>query len=115
MATVSAVGAGEAGAAIRFSSSGNTKLAVKKVTFSSSYSTGGEALTAADFGMVALAVVIPMPAGGYVFEYDYANAKLKAYRQKDPGNAGGADIPLPEVSAAVNISGSPTYCIAIGR
>jgi hypothetical protein len=40
--------------------------------------------------------------------------KLKIYRQKDPAAAGGADIPLPEVANAVDLSGVTFFGLAIG-
>lgn len=61
---------------------GWTQLAVATVLFDSSYATGGEALTAADLGFppgCTLVLVNAHPAAGFQFEYDYTNAKLKAY------------------------------------
>jgi hypothetical protein len=43
-------------------------------------------------------------AAGIIFEYDKTNGKIKAYRQKDPAAAGGADIALPEVANGVDLS-----------
>ena len=39
----------------------------------------GEALSAEQFGLTAIDVVCPETAGGYMFQYDYANSKLKAF------------------------------------
>jgi len=72
---------------------------IAEFTFSSSYTTGGESF---DFkgldhpGYVLLA----FPKGGYVFEWDPAAKKIKAY-YGDNNNA--ADGPLIEVAAAVNV------------
>ncbi len=52
---------------------------VADVTFDSSYPTGGEALTAQQFGLSVLNFVLPSPAGGYIFEFDHTNKKLKAF------------------------------------
>ncbi len=50
-------------------------------------------------------------AEGYVFQVSPVagsnDVKIEAYRQKDPAAAGGADIPLPEVTAAVDLSAVP--------
>ena len=81
------------------------------ITFDNSYPTGGEAIDATgDIGYLSL---IPGPSAGYVFEWDEANQKIKAYRQKDPGNAGGADIALPEVAATTDLSAVSTDFIAV--
>lgn len=56
----------------------NARLRTAKVTFDSSYNTGGEALLPADLGLDEIYTLIAAPANGYVFEYDNANNKLKA-------------------------------------
>jgi hypothetical protein len=58
---------------------GNGYAVTADVTFGSSYPTGGEALTAQQFGLSALDFVLPSPAAGYIFEFDHANKKLKAF------------------------------------
>jgi hypothetical protein len=69
------------------------------------YATNGVAVTKTTFDLpVSLDDLRIDPTGGYVFEWDKTNAKIKAYRQKDPAAAGGADIPLPEVGNGVDIS-----------
>jgi hypothetical protein len=81
-----------------------------------SYATNGVAVAKADFELpVSLDRLEIDPAGGYVFEWDKANGKVKAYRQKDPANAGGADIPLPEVANAVNLAAIIINFQAIGN
>ena len=50
-----------------------------------------------------------------VFSWDKANAKVLAYRQKDPAAAGGADIPLPEVANAVDMSAVTFNWVAYGN
>lgn len=83
---------------------GNMNAVLGQVSFDSSYPTGGEALSNGDMGLSAMKFAIFEPTGGYVFRYDRSNSKLLAYRQKDPANAGGADIPLPEVGNTVDLS-----------
>lgn len=76
-----------------------------RVTFSGSYSAGGEAI---DFGgwLREVKGFFAHPAGGYVFEYDYETGKLKVFQ------AGGSAGPLVEVSAGTNLSGVTTHFIA---
>lgn len=78
------------------------------------YATNGIAVTAAQVGLGVIDDLVVMPAGGYVFEYDKTNGKVKAYLQKDPANAGGADIALPEVGA-VSLSGVTFRFHAFGK
>lgn len=94
---------------------GGSKVAVVSVTFDSSYATGGESLVASDVNLNTIDFVIVEPKGGYVFSYDYTNAKIQAYRTKDPAAAGGADIPLPEVANAVDLSLIVTRALVVGR
>lgn len=98
------------------------KFRLRKVTFDSSYTTGGLALTAADFGLTRLHSVIPCgPAiksdvtAAYAVAWNAATGKLAAYNQTDPAAAGGAAIPLPEVANAVNLSAYSVHVVAIGQ
>jgi hypothetical protein len=70
--------------------------------FSASYPTGGEVWSpgAGILGSPAF-VVLPIPKAGYVFEFDYAAGKLKAYRQT------AATGPLVEVPNATDLSSAP--------
>ena len=59
---------------------GNIYLAAGTILFDSSYPTGGEALTATDLkfpGHVTIHSLICHQAGGFAFEYDHTNGKLK--------------------------------------
>lgn len=49
------------------------------ITFDSSYPTGGEAITPAQFGLQSIDFVSLANSGVYSFEYDYINNKVKAY------------------------------------
>lgn len=83
------------------------------VAFDSSYPTGGEAV---DIASINERIEWMHASGsGYVCEWDAAAQKLKVRRQKDPANAGGADIPLPEVANTADLSAlTVTFC-AIGK
>jgi hypothetical protein len=56
----------------------NGYIAVCEVNMGT-YATGGEAFDKSKLGMEVVQCVIPSPASGYVFEYDHANNKIKAY------------------------------------
>jgi len=58
---------------------GNKRAVVYTATLDSSYPTGGEALTAANLGLVSVDFLLAESKNGYMFEYDYTNSKLKAY------------------------------------
>ena len=73
------------------------------------YASGGIAVTAAQFELGILNDLEVRPSGGYVFEYLPSTGKIKAYRQKDPGATGGADIPLPEVGSVDISSITPRF------
>jgi hypothetical protein len=68
------------------------------------YATGGVAVTPTNVGLIRIDDLDVQPSAGYIFEYLPATGKVKAYRQKDPAAAGGADIALPEVANAVDLS-----------
>lgn len=87
---------------------GNLRAYVAAITFDSSYATGGEALTA-PFGTVLCALA--EQSGGYSFEYDTTNQKLKAY-YADNNNA--SDGPLIEVPNATNLSAITTHVLFLG-
>lgn len=58
---------------------GNAYAVAADVTFDSSYPTNGEALAASAFGLNEISLLLCETASGYMFQYDYTNAKLKAY------------------------------------
>lgn len=78
-------------------------IEIGTVAFDNSYPTNGEAVTFGTNMREPLGAVLA-PTAGYVFEYDAANKKIKAFRQKDPAAAGGADIALPEVGNTTDLS-----------
>lgn len=66
-----------------------------------SYATGGLAWDLSSYFPGGLENVFPFAWGGYSFEYDKANKKMKAMRGD---NANASPAPAVEVSAAVNLS-----------
>lgn len=86
---------------------------VRKVAFDSSYPTGGEAITDAQLGFSkGVDWVEVLPKGGYVFEYDNTNNKIKAYVEEAVA-AGG---PLLEVGNTVDLSAvTDVIVVAHGR
>lgn len=88
-------------------------LYIGTIAMDDSYPTGGEALDVAK--NERFETLIADSNGGYVFSFVPSSQKLLAYRTKDPGNAGGADIVLQEVANAVDLSGLTAIpFIAIG-
>lgn len=72
------------------------------VTFDTSYTAGGEPITAADAGLQTLASVTvheTVTEGGYVVGYDASAGTLKVY-----GSGGTADAPLSELAGGTDLS-----------
>lgn len=88
---------------------GTDNLYLGTIAMDSSYPTGGEVLDATTAtplpGPTKFKFLTVAQSGGYVAEFIPSSQKLKFYRQKNPADAGGADIPLPEVANAVDLSG----------
>lgn len=97
---------------------GDRYMSLYKVSLGS-YATNGVAVTPANLGFASTTDdqfhVDVQGSSGYVAEYDHTNQKIKAYRQKDPAAAGGADIALPEVGNGVDLSGVTFRVAAYGR
>lgn len=91
---------------------GGANMVVASITFDSAYPTGGEPLTPASLGVSTIQALIPAPAGGYVFEYDYANKKLKAMIG-DNNNTN--DSPLVEEANDTNLSAVTCRVVVFGR
>jgi len=93
---------------------GNGRGVVADVAMDSSYPTDGEALTPQQFGLTVLNFVLPSPASGYLFEFDHANSKLKAFTPTSLSMAGtagtaGANNTVMKVSdTAIGVSGTGT-------
>ena len=108
-ATVTVESGGELGAA------GNDYYAIGDFN-PGTYATNGVTFSINGAGVkLERASHIATGGGGYVAKLDKANQKVIIYRQKDPGNAGGADIPLPEVANGVDLSGQTWTFFAVGQ
>lgn len=88
----------------------NANVSIGDITIGT-YATNGVAVTAAQFGMNTLKFVLASPTAGYVFQYDYANQKLKAYYADYDGSADGA---LIEVANSANLGSVVARTIAVG-
>lgn len=84
-----------------------------RYTGPASYVTGGDAVTAADFGLSRLdyLVVAGVGEGGYGFAYDPSAAKIMAFYGDNDALADGA---FAQVATDVDLSGSSVDVIAVG-
>lgn len=57
---------------------------IAEITFDNSYPTGGESVTAAQFGLQSIDMVVLSGSGGYIAEYDYTNNKIKVLTPAAP-------------------------------
>lgn len=86
---------------------GYAAMSVADVTFSSSYSAGGESVTAGNLGFPSgfkVVAVVAHPVAGLVFEYDYTNQKLKAFYP----TGGATTAPSSATAAPAVTSGAST-------
>ena len=90
----------------------NRVMRFGRYTGEASYTTGGEAVAAADFKLSRLdhLIINGTGEGGYCFAYDPSAGKIKAF-WVDTTTDG---APQAEVAAATDVSGSPVDVIAIG-
>lgn len=58
---------------------GNFYQQISEITFDSSYATGGEVLTPRELGLNVIDFVDFESAGGYLFQYDHVNQKVKVF------------------------------------
>jgi len=94
---------------------GAEKFSTGTITFDSSYPTNGESLTAANLGFpTAVRFIAIEPTDGYVFEYNYADSKVIAYRSAAVASTPAAAAALAEVGNTVDLSASVARYFAIG-
>jgi hypothetical protein len=88
--------------------------AIGTLVFSGNYAAGGDAIAIKAATATSTRNwkskdhpihVIIQGKGGYFYEYDLANRKVKVRQNKNPADAGGADIPFPELAAAAYPAG----------
>lgn len=82
---------------------------IADVALDSSYPTGGEAVTASQFGLQALQFVLPSTAAGYMFEFDHTNGKIKAVAPTSAAAGAGT-----EVANTTNLSAVTVRVLAMG-
>ena len=84
---------------------GDKRFHIAEVTFDSSYPTGGEQVTAADFGLKNLdyAFVTSPKASGHSFYYDQDTRKILGYTSSGT-----------EISSGTSISTNKVQVLAIG-
>lgn len=85
---------------------GNKQVRILRVV-DTAYSAGGISMTAAQCGLNALDMLIPIPAGAVVTwstVWDYTNNKIMVYTTADG----------VEVVAAVSLAAGPIYALCIG-
>ena len=88
------------------------KAIIADIALSSSYATGGDTYTAANFGMTSVdAIILQSNAAGYNLSVDLTNSKVLAY-QGDNTNAAAA--PGIQVPAATNLSAVTVRALVIG-
>lgn len=75
---------------------GNGFAVIADVAMDSSYPTGGEAVTARQFGLEVFDFVLGAPSGGYVPEFDHASKKLKVYYGDNDKASDGPLIQIPD-------------------
>tara|TARA_B100000900_G_C20283839_1_gene595210 strand:- start:50 stop:361 length:312 start_codon:yes stop_codon:yes gene_type:complete len=86
---------------------GNRLTVALKITFDSSYPTGGEPLDLTTYVSNIETVHVEV-SGGYVFQYDRSNKKVLAYE------AGADSAALDEVASATNLSSTVTFVTVTG-
>lgn len=84
---------------VGYSFSGPNKVRRGTLNLGDPYAASGIAFTPANFNLRRIDKLVVQPSAGYVFEWVKSSGKVKAYLNKDPAAAGGADLALPEVGA----------------
>lgn len=93
-------------------------VSIVDVTFDSSYPAGGEAVTAADFGLNTIRTVLPAVAvdpdtadNALVVAFDHTNSKILLFWAN---NDGGADGPLIEVADTTDVAAYTARLVVYG-
>lgn len=85
-----------------------------EITFDSSYTTGGLAVSANSCGLNSITGIVAGPTGsaGIVPSYDRTNAKLLAFWGD---NTNAASAALIEVTASTNLATAKVACLVMGN
>jgi hypothetical protein len=94
---------------------GNRRQTIATANFGTSYTTNGQAVTPAQFGLGTIDYMDMSTSGGYVGEYIPSTGKVKLYWQTNPGAAGGADVPLIEVDSTTDVHATVFTIVCTGR
>jgi hypothetical protein len=78
------------------------RLILATAAFDNSYPTGGETVIKSQIGLKTIDSILAFPSNGYVFQYDSAANKLKAYWADNAALAASA---LVEVTNTTDLSG----------
>ncbi|WP_457556326.1 hypothetical protein [Candidatus Pyrohabitans sp.] len=84
---------------------GTMKVVIAEIAFDTSYPAGGEPLTASDLGLTKIDHISIEPKSGYIFEYDYANSKVKAYYADYAAASAGPLIEVPDLTDLSAVTG----------
>jgi len=93
---------------------GNGYGVVADATMSNSYPTGGESIAPNKLGLAVLNFVLPSPATGYIFEFDHANNKLKAFTptnvalEETAGVADANNTLIKKTDTSIGVAGTGT-------
>ena len=96
---------------------GHYTIKYSEVTFDSSYASGGETVSASDFGFSQILAVIPTASAGYNVQYtktDDGSGTLKVFASSNPSTNSATAVPL-DSSIGRNYSSVSASLIVIGR
>jgi hypothetical protein len=90
------------------------------LAYDSSYPTGGESFAPTDVGLSSFDLVLCSPTKGVIFEYDYANSKLKAVFPTGGGGTPASALAVPKVSSGSSSASAvdattPTITPGVGK
>lgn len=92
---------------------GNKRISICDGAFTSTYATGGDALSASTLKMAEVEFLMAHPTLGYAFQYDYTNGLLLAY-QAPSGTAAAALSEVPDGTSLTGVTGVKIIAIGYG-
>lgn len=90
----------------------NLAIETGEIAMDTTYPTGGETLTFPGFASIACVQI--SPRGGYLFEYDVANSKVKAWKCKNAAATGASAVFIQAASGTNLGSLSDVAYVAFG-